>query len=257
MKKVKVDVQKLFDTGAHLGHQTKRWDPKISSYLYGSREGIHIFDLEKTQIALEEALEVLEKAVTAKKKVLVVGTKSQAKDAVEKFGKKTGVMYVSERWLGGTMTNIEQIRKSLRKMDDLEGVISRKDYGDLTKFERLQLKREAEKLERMFGGVRDLIDGLPELVIIIDTKREHAAVAEAALLGVETIGIVDTNADPADVDWPVPMNDDSTSSVKYVLKLFEEVVVGSRASKVKSKKTKKKVAKSPRGKKSKKAKKKK
>ena len=254
MKKIKIDVQKLFDTGAHLGHQTKRWDPRITPYLYGSREGVHVFDLDKTQKALEEVLGVLTKASKDGKRIIVVGTKSQAQESVEKLGKNTGVMYVSKRWLGGTLTNIGQIKKSLTKLEDLQGKTAPKEYGNMTKFERLQMKRAMEKLETMFGGITELKE-VPDLMIIVDVNRESSAVAEAKTMGVETIGFVDSNSDPYCVDWPIPMNDDSVSAIEYVLGLFETAInmgkkvvkVKAEVKKVKAKakpKTKRKVTKS-------------
>lgn len=225
-----VSVKKLFDYGAHLGHQTKRWNPKIIPFLYGSREGVHIFDLEKTREALEAALEEIKNQVASSKTVLIVGTKRQVSDIVEATGHKTNMPYVNKRWLGGTLTNFEQIQKSLKKLADMKVGVDKGEYKNLTKWERLQVDRKIEKMEEVFGGITSLTQ-LPDLMIVVDTKREQAALLEAKRAGVPVIGIIDTNSDPGQVDWPIPMNDDSTKALEYVFELITQSLTPQKAKK--------------------------
>jgi small subunit ribosomal protein S2 len=222
----KVTLEDLIKSGAHLGHQTKRWNPKMKPYIYGEREGVHIFDLEKTKELLEEALAKIKE--TAKEgKILLLGTKKQAKEKTREIAESAGIYWVTERWLGGTLTNFEQIKKSARKLVDMRTKLANGDYKDRTKKERLLIQREIDRLDRFFGGVVGM-DDIPDLLIIIDTKRERSAVREAKAQGVETVGLVDTNSDPMEVDYPIPMNDDATRALDYVLNLFGEAVIEGR-----------------------------
>lgn len=227
---VTVSIKKLFDYGAHLGHQTKRWNPKITPFLYGSREGVHIFDLEKTQKALEAALDEIKSQVASGKTVLIVGTKRQVSDIVEETGRKTNMPYVNRRWVGGTLTNFEQIQKSLKKLADMKASVDKGEYKDLTKWERLQVDRKIEKMEEVFGGITTL-PRLPDLMVIVDTKREQAALREAKKTGVPVVGIIDTNSDPSQVDWPIPMNDDSTKALEYLFELITQSLTPQKAKK--------------------------
>jgi small subunit ribosomal protein S2 len=220
---VDVSLKELIQSGAHYGHQTRRWNPKMEKYIYGEQDGVHLFDLLKTKEALEEALNEITKYAKEGKKILLLGTKKQAKEKVEKIAKETGIFYVNERWLGGTITNFEQMKKSLRKLSDMRRKMKEGEYNDRTKKEILLLEREIARLERFFGGISGM-ETIPDMLIIIDIKREKAAVREAGIKGVTTIGIVDSNSDPTSVDFPIPMNDDATKALDYVIDLFAQAL---------------------------------
>jgi len=221
---VNISLEKLMDTGAHYGHQTRRWNPKMEEYLYTSENGVHIFDLVKTKEALEEALDFLEKASKEGKKIVFVGTKKQAKETAMVCAKEAGCFYVNERWLGGTLTNFEQIKRSLKKLDDLREDKKTGALNKFTKKERLLIDREIERLGRFFGGLQGL-DKAPEVLIIVDVKKEKGACLEAKGKEIQVIGIVDSNSDPDLVDFPIPMNDDATHALEYVLELMKEAII--------------------------------
>lgn len=245
---IKVDPAKLLELGAHFGHQSKRWNPKMEPYIYKEEKGIHLFDLIKTQKALEEVLEIVGKEAKKGKTFLFVGTKKQVKDVIKKVAEETGSFYVNERWLGGTLTNFKQIEKSVNKLKEMEEKKKKGEYNEFTKKERLLLDREIDRLKRFFQGIVDMAE-LPDYLIVVDIHKEKGAVIEARMKGVKTIGIVDTNSDPDLVDYVIPMNDDAIKPLEYVLHLFGEAIAGkkksSNSAKVKneSKKTKKKVKK--------------
>jgi len=218
-----VSLEALLESGAHFGHQVRRWNPKMGKYIYGSQDGVHIFDLVKTKEALEEALDVIKKAKSEGKSILLLGTKKQIKDKVEEIGRSLNIAYVNERWLGGTITNFEMIKRSIDKLDEIKTGLSSGFYAKYTKKARLLLEREVERLERFFGGIKDL-KGKPDILIVVDTRREATAIREARRKEVITVGIVDTNADPNEVDYPIPMNDDATKALNYVLDLIAGVL---------------------------------
>lgn len=214
----KSSLEKLLEVGAHFGHQKKRWNPKMGEYIYGVKEGISIFDLVKTKAALEEALVFLTTAAKDKKLILFVGTKRQGRDKLVEVAKSLGAPYVDERWLGGTLTNFSQIRDSVENLDKMIDARQKGEYNEYTKKERLLIDRDIEKLEKKVGGLR-LLNRVPDVMFILDTHQERAAVREAIACKVETVGIVDSNADPDDVQWPIPMNDDASAALEYVLDL--------------------------------------
>ena len=220
----KISLEKLLEAGAHFGHQARRWNPKMSPYLYGVEEGIHIFDLPKTKIALEEALEVLNKAAGEGKIILLLGTKKQVKDKIIEVGKETGCPYVSERWLGGTLTNFEQIKRTIDKLADMKVKMAEGEYAKYTKKERLLIERDIARMERFLGGITKL-EKLPDILFIVDTHKEKGAVKEATKAKIETVGIVDTNADPTLVDYPIPMNDDASKALDYVMDLVKDAIM--------------------------------
>lgn len=222
-KGVDVSLETLVESGAHFGHQVRRWNPKVKEYIYGSQDGVHIFDLVKTKEALEEALDAISKAKKEGKKILLLGTKKQIKDRVEEVAKQVGISYVNERWLGGTITNFVMIKRSIDKLEELKTGLASGAYKKYTKKERVLLEREVARLERFFGGISGLKER-PDMLIIVDIRREATAIREAKRKGVETVGIVDTNADPNEVDFPIPMNDDATKALNYVLDLIAEVL---------------------------------
>jgi small subunit ribosomal protein S2 len=223
-KKTDVTLEELLAVGAHFGHQVRRWNPKMEEYIFGEKEGVHVFDLAKTKEALLEALEVIQKAAKEGKVILFVGTKKQAKDKVKEVAQAAGMPYVDLRWLGGTLTNFEQMQRSVKHLSEMKKKWQEGEYEKLTKKERLLIEREIAKMEKKFGGIAQMT-ALPDLLVIIDTKREAGAVREAKMKGIETVGIVDTNADPTEVTYPVPMNDDATKAVEFVLDKMKAVLV--------------------------------
>jgi small subunit ribosomal protein S2 len=236
---VTVSLEKLLEVGAHFGHQYKRWNPKMKPFMYAVKDGIFVFDLIKTNDQLIEALEVLTEASKNGKTILIVGTKKQAKQKVVEVGEATGCPYVSERWLGGTLTNFMQIKRSVDRLSDLDSKIASKEY---TKKEKLLMERKVEKIKKACGGIFKL-DRIPDLMIIVDVHREKGAIAEARNLRIPTIGIIDSNADPNKVNWPVPMNDDATKAIEYVLDLMKEAILEGKNGPVKTPKVKAKAKK--------------
>lgn len=223
MAKVKVSLEDLLNAGAHFGHQTKRWNPKMDEYLYGSENGVHIFDLTKTKAALEEALEFLANAKKEGKTILILGTKKQIKDSVAQMAEELNLPYINERWLGGTISNFDMIKRSIKKLEEMESNKVSGFYNKYTKKERLLIDREIARLERFFGGVKNL-KSVPDVLFIIDTKSEISAVREASGKKVKIVGITDTNGDPDNIDFVIPMNDDASKALEYVLGLVKEVL---------------------------------
>jgi len=220
---VKVSLEDLLNSGAHFGHQTKRWNPKMEEYLYGSDNGVHVFDLTKTKPLIEEALEFVSKSIKEGKTVLLLGTKKQIKDKVAEVGEELNIPYVNERWLGGTISNFPQMQRSLKKMEEMAANVTSGFYNKYTKKERLLIDREITRLERFFGGIKNL-KGIPDVLFVIDTKREAGAVYEANAKKVTVVGIVDSNSDPDMIDYPIPMNDDASKALEYILELFKQAV---------------------------------
>ena len=220
---VNVSLDELVERGAHFGHQSKRWNPKMSEYIYGEQDGVHIFDLVKTKAKLEEALEYLKECKENGKVVLFVGTKKQAKEKVAEISKELGVPYITERWLGGLITNFGQIKKSITKLQKMREEREKGEHAKFTKKERLLLDREIDRLERFFGGLENL-NGLPDALFVIDSKKEFTAIREASAKGVKIVALVDTNSDPSLVDFPIPMNDDASKALDYVLDIVKETM---------------------------------
>jgi small subunit ribosomal protein S2 len=220
----KVSAKELLETGAHFGHQARRWNPKMAPYLYGVSDGVHIFDLIKTKEMLEEALEVIKNAAREQKVILLLGTKKQAKDKVVEIGKETGCPYVSERWLGGTLTNFEQIKRSINKLAEMKTKKETGEYVKFTKKERLLIDQDIARMERFLGGISSL-EKIPDMMIIVDTHKEISAVKESLAAKVETVGICDSNSDPTLIDYPIPMNDDAAKALEYVLDLIKEAIL--------------------------------
>jgi small subunit ribosomal protein S2 len=220
---IKISLEELLESGAHFGHQTKRWNPKMEEYLYGSEQGVHIFDLTKTKPLLEDALEFLTKSVKEGKVVLLLGTKKQIKDKLASVAEKVDVPYVNERWLGGTISNFEMMKRSLKKLEDMKVGMVEGTYNKYTKKERLLIDREITRLERFFGGIKNLTK-IPDVIFVIDTKRESAAIREANARKVTIVGVVDSNSDPDLIDYPIPMNDDASRAIEYVLDLVGDAI---------------------------------
>lgn len=221
---VKIQLEELLESGAHFGHQTKRWNPKMEDYLFGQENGVHIFDLTKTKPLLEEALSFITKSIKEGKTVLLLGTKKQIKDKVGEVADEVGVPFINERWLGGIISNFPQMKKSLKKLEEMKANMASGGYNKFTKKERLLIDREITRLERFFGGISGLTE-IPDVLFVIDTKRETAAVREANAKNVKVVGIVDSNSDPDMVDYPIPMNDDASKALEYVLNLVKEAIL--------------------------------
>jgi small subunit ribosomal protein S2 len=215
----------LLDAGVHFGHLTRKWDPKMSQYIFMERNGIHIIDLNKTLTKVEEAAAAIKQIVKSGRKVLFVATKKQAKDIVAEYAKNVNMPFITERWLGGMLTNFATVRKSIKKMSNIDKLTKDGTYNNLSKKERLMIQRERIKLETLLGGISDL-NRLPAALFLIDVKKEHIAVSEALKLNIPTFAMVDTNSDPSNIDFPIPANDDATKSISLItgiiIKAIEE-----------------------------------
>ena len=209
-------MKELLEAGVHFGHQVRRWNPKMKEYIFGERNGIYIIDLQKTQRLFKEAVKFVTQKALDGSSFLFVGTKRQAQDAVEEEAKRCGQFYVNQRWLGGTLTNLTTIRKSVGRLTYLEQIEKSPEYSKMGKQELSALRREAEKLRRNLEGIRTM-DRLPDAMVIIDTSRESIAVAEAQRLKIPTVAIVDTNADPDEVSYPIAGNDDAIRAIRVIL----------------------------------------
>ncbi len=215
----KIEYKDLLDAGVHFGHLTRKWDPRMSPYIFMEKNGIHIIDLNKTLACLDEASNAIKQIVRSGKKVMFVATKKQAKDLVASEAQRLNMPFVTERWLGGMLTNFATIRKSLKKMSSLDKLMKEDAYKNLAKKERLMVSRDKEKMETVLGGIADL-SRLPAALFIVDIKREHIAIAEAKKLGIPVFALVDTNSNPNEVDFPIPANDDAFKSVSLLVKAF-------------------------------------
>jgi len=207
--------QQLLEAGVHFGHLRKKWNPKMLPYIFAEKKGIHIIDLNKTTECLQETAAVLKQIARNGKKILFVGTKKQAKDIVTECAQKVNMPYVTERWLGGMLTNFNTVRKSVKKMQSIEKMLGDGSFDSITKKERLTLSRDKEKMEKVLGGIAQL-SRIPAALFIVDIGHEHIALAEAKRLGVNTFGVVDTNCDPNKVDFAIPANDDATKSIAII-----------------------------------------
>jgi len=222
-------VKDMVEAGVHYGHQTKKWNPKMKPYLMKDKGGIYIIDLEKTVQCLDKAADFLSGLASKNKKILFVGCKRQAQDAVREAADATGQYYVNYRWLGGTLTNLTTIRNSVKRLKYLEDIERAPEYKAMSKKELSALGREKDKLHRNLNGVRDM-EKHPDAVVIVDTARESIAVAEAKRLKIPIIGIVDTNGDPSKLEYPIPGNDDAMRSIRIVLQnLVDGIVVGAKS----------------------------
>jgi small subunit ribosomal protein S2 len=221
----KLTTQDLMDAGVHFGHLTRKWNPRMAEYIFMENNGIHIIDLNKTLKSLDEAAFALKNIVRSGRKIMFVATKKQAKDIITEESTRLNMPYVTERWLGGMLTNFATIRKSLKRLQQIEKMMKDETVENLTKKEKLMLTREKAKLTKQLGGIAEL-NRLPAALFVIDVKREHIAVAEAQKLNIPVFAMVDTNSDPSDIDFPIPSNDDAFKSIsivtKYVGKAIEE-----------------------------------
>jgi small subunit ribosomal protein S2 len=207
--------QQLLEAGVHFGHLRKKWNPKMLPFIFAEKKGIHIIDLNKTTESLQEVAGVLKQIARSGKKIMFVGTKKQAKEIVTECARKINMPFATERWLGGMLTNFNTVRKSVKKMQSIDKMLSDGSAESLTKKERLQLQRDRDKMDKVLGGISQL-GRVPAALFIIDIGHEHIALAEAKRLGITTFGIVDTNCDPNKVDFAIPGNDDATKSIAII-----------------------------------------
>ena len=220
----KITQEELLEAGVHFGHLTRKWSPKMAPYIFMEKNGIHLIDLNKTAVKLEEAAHALKNIIRSGRKVMFVATKKQAKEIIEAEAKRVNMPYVTERWLGGMLTNFQTVRKSIKKMQMIEKMGIDGTYTNINKKERLMIDREKIKLKKVLGGIADL-NRLPAALLIVDIKREHIAVAEATKLNIPTFGIVDTNSDPTLVDFPIPANDDAAKSIALITRYITDAIV--------------------------------
>ncbi|MCX6175588.1 MAG: 30S ribosomal protein S2 [Ignavibacteriales bacterium] len=220
----RVQLTELIESGAHFGHLTRRWNPKMKPYIFMEKNGIHIIDLKKTQEAIEVAAQAMTEIVSQGKRVLFVGTKKQAKGTVAAEAKRSDSNWVSERWLGGMLTNFQTIRKSIKRLQNIEKMESDGTFEKITKKERLVLTREKDKLRKVLDGVETLAK-MPGALFIVDIKKESIAVNEALRLNIPLFAIVDTNCDPAPIDYIIPANDDASRAVEVITRLIADAVI--------------------------------
>ncbi len=220
----KIDLTQLIEAGAHFGHLTRRWNPKMKPYIFMEKNGIHIIDLKKTQALLTSSAEELSKLVSEGRKVLFVGTKKQAKNIIETESKRCDSNWVSERWLGGMLTNFSTIRKSIKRLNNIEKQETDGTFDKITKKERLHLSREKDKLKKVLEGVETMTK-LPGAMFVVDIKKESIAIKEAKRLNVPVFAIVDTNCDPDEVDYIIPANDDAVKTIELIVKFMADAVL--------------------------------
>jgi small subunit ribosomal protein S2 len=219
-----VTMRELLEAGAHFGHQTRRWNPKMKPYIYGARNGIYIIDLQKTHRMFNEAAQFIRDVRARGRSVLFVGTKRQAQDIVREEAIRCGQFFVNHRWLGGTLTNLKTIRQSVERLKRVEALKERGYYDALPKKEALKLEKERVKLERALGGIKDM-DRLPGVLFLIDAKKERIAIHEAAILGIPAVSLVDTNSDPDNIPYVIPSNDDAIRALRLLTSRIADAVI--------------------------------
>jgi small subunit ribosomal protein S2 len=218
-----VTLRQLFEAGVHFGHNTRRWNPKMQSYLFGVRNGVHIIDLEQTVPMMQRALQVLRDTAAEGGRVLFVGTKRQAQERIKDAAKRCGQYYVNHRWLGGMLTNWKTISQSIKRLRDIDEKLE-KSTSKFTKKEMLEFTRDRDKLERALGGIKDM-GGLPNIIFVIDTIKENIAVEEATKLGIPVVAVVDSNSDPTKITYPIPGNDDASRAIELYCDLTAQSVL--------------------------------
>ncbi len=219
-----ISMKQLLEAGVHFGHQAKKWNPKMKKYIFTVRNDIHIINLEDTAVLSDKAYYFIRDMVAAGKKVLFVGTKKQAQEAVEQEAVRCGMYFINQRWLGGTLTNFRTIRSRIERLNRLNQMEKVGEFDLLPKKEVIKLKAERDKLEKTLGGIKEMTE-LPGVLFVVDPKKEHIAVKEARSLHIPIVGIVDTNCDPEDVDYVIPANDDAIRSVKLIVSAMADAVI--------------------------------
>ena len=222
-----VAMKQLLEAGVHFGHQTRRWDPKMAEYIFQARNGIHIIDLQKTSKKLDEAYDFIREQAEEGKTVLFVGTKKQAQECMKEAALKCGMFYIDQRWLGGMLTNFDTIQKRIQRLKDLETMQEDGTFDVLPKKEVILLKKEMEKLEKNLGGIKEMNE-LPGVIFLVDPKKERIAILEAKKLGIPVVGLVDTNCNPEELDYPIPGNDDAIRAVKLIADVMANAVIEGR-----------------------------
>ena len=219
-------IKDLLEAGVHFGHQTRRWNPKMKRFIFSARNGIYIIDLKKTLLALNRACLKVKEITDKNQRILFVGTKKQAQGVVKDEAIRCKQFHVTERWLGGMLTNFQTIKKSIKRLKDIEIMQTDGTFDKLTKKEVAKLERELSKLEKALGGIKEM-SVLPGLMFVVDAKKEHIAVAEAAKLGIPIIAVIDTNSDPDPIDFPIAANDDAIKSIRVITKEISRAALGS------------------------------
>ena len=219
-----ISMKQLLEAGVHFGHQTRRWNPKMAKYIFTERNGIYIIDLQKTVKKAEEAYKAMKEIAETGKPVLFVGTKKQAQEAIKEEAERCGMYFVNERWLGGMLTNFGTIQKRIQRLKDLEKMEEDGTFDVLPKKEVILLKKEMEKLEKNLGGIKEM-DKLPGVIFLVDPKKERIAILEAKKLKIPVVGIVDTNCNPQDLDYPIPGNDDAIRSVSLIADVMANAII--------------------------------
>ena len=219
-----VAMKQLLEAGVHFGHQTRRWDPKMAEYIFQARNGIHIIDLQKTSKKLDEAYSFVKEQAEEGKTIIFVGTKKQAQECVKEAAIKSGMYYVDQRWLGGMLTNFTTIKARVQRLKDLEKMQEDGTFDVLPKKEVIGLKKEMEKLEKNLGGIKEM-EELPGVLFVVDPKKERTAILEARKLNIPIVGLIDTNCNPEDVDYPIPGNDDAIRAVRLITDVMANAVV--------------------------------
>ena len=219
----RTDFNTLLEAGVHFGHLKRKWDPNMAPYIFGEKKGIHVIDLNKTVVKIDEAANALKSMARSGKKIMFVATKKQAKDIVTAKVKPTGMPYVTERWSGGMLTNFGTIRRTIKKMTTIDRMKADGTLGHLSKRERLQVSRQREKMDKNLGSIAELTR-LPSALFIVDIVKEHIALAEARKLNIPTFAMVDTNSDPSKVDFAIPANDDATKSIELIVDIMIQAI---------------------------------
>ncbi len=220
----RVNLETLLAAGSHFGHLTRRWNPKMKEFIFMERNGIHIIDLKKSQVNIDAAFDAIKKVVEDGEEVLFVGTKKQAKEIIKGEAKRCEQFFITDRWLGGTLTNFGTIKKSIKHMKNLDKMSSDGTYEKISKKEILHIEREKEKMKKVLDGIEEM-KRLPGLIFIVDTKKEQIAVKEARKLNIPIVAIVDTNSDPTIIDYPIPANDDAAKSISIISRIIADAVV--------------------------------
>lgn len=220
-------IKKLLEAGVHFGHQSRRWNPKMKKYIFGERGGIYIIDLEKTVEKLNAARDYIRDVAAKGGRILFVGTKKQAQDVIQEEAARCEMPYVKYRWMGGLLTNLETVKKSIRKLNDIEKMESSGITARLTKKENSLLMKEKDRLLRDLGGIREMAV-VPQAMFMVDTKKEEIGVAEANRLGIPVVGLIDTNSDPELIQYPIPGNDDAVKSIKFIASLITDSIIEGR-----------------------------
>ena len=219
-----ISMKQLLEAGVHFGHQTRRWNPKMAEYIYTERNGIYIIDLQKSVVKVDEAYAAIKNVVAEGGTVLFVGTKKQAQDAVKTEAERCGMYYVNERWLGGMLTNFKTIKSRIERLREIERMSEDGTFDVLPKKEVIKLKKEWEKLEKNLGGIKNM-KKLPDIIFVVDPKKERICVQEAHTLGIPLVGIADTNCDPDELDYVIPGNDDAIRAVKLIVSKMADAVI--------------------------------